>query len=55
MKKLKFTITIIGENAINKLESLGRKKGEYVSALIDKDIKFEQLEKRVKELEEGNK
>jgi hypothetical protein len=51
MRKLKFTVTIIGDKAIDKLESLGRKKGEYISRLIEADIRLEDLERRLKELE----
>jgi signal-transduction protein with cAMP-binding, CBS, and nucleotidyltransferase domain len=46
-----FTITIRSEKAIKKLESLGRKKGEYISRLIETDIRLEEIEKRLKELE----
>lgn len=46
-----FTITIRSEKSIKKLESLGRKKGEYIGRLIEADIRLEELEKRVKELE----
>ena len=51
MRKLKFTVTIIGDKAIGKLESLGRHKGEYISGLIEADIRLEQIENRLKELE----
>jgi hypothetical protein len=51
MEQRQFTIIIKGETAIRKLDSLGRKKGEYITRLIEADIKFEELEKRVKELE----
>lgn len=46
-----FTITIHNESVIKKLEAMGRKKGEYISRVIEEDIKFEELEKRIKELE----
>lgn len=48
---MKFNITIKNEAVIKKLDSLGRKKGEYISKLIEADIRLEQLEQRVKELE----
>lgn len=51
METQKFTLSIQGKLAIQKLESLGRKKGEYVSELINNDIRIEELERRVKELE----
>ncbi|MDD5065016.1 MAG: hypothetical protein PHQ35_09715 [Phycisphaerae bacterium] len=46
-----FTVEIKSISAINKLKSLGRHKGEYIAKLIEGDIRFEQLERRVKELE----
>lgn len=55
MEKQTFTLQIIGKNAIAKLEGLGRKKGEYVSALIDKDIEIDELRKRIEKLEGGKK
>lgn len=50
--KMKFTLSINSDAAIKKLESLGRKKGEYVTKLIERDIRIEELERKVKELEE---
>lgn len=47
-----FTVEIKSIKAIEKLKSLGRRKGEYISKLIEDDIRIEELEKRVKELEE---
>ena len=52
MKKQTFTLQIMGEGNINKLESMGRKKGEYVSILIERDIKVDGIERRLKEAEE---
>lgn len=46
-----FTVEIKGISAIEKLKSLGRRKGEYISALIEKDIEIEELRKRIIELE----
>ena len=48
---MKFTVTIHNNKAINKLKSLGRKKGKYISELIEKDIKVEELENRIEKLE----
>jgi len=48
---MKFTITIHNKSATDKLESLGRKKGEYVSKLIEENIKYEELQKRIEKLE----
>lgn len=46
-----FTITIHSKAVIDKLISLDKKKGAYISRLIEADIKYEDLERRVKELE----
>jgi hypothetical protein len=46
-----FTIVIKSEKAVAKLESLGRHKGEYISKLIEADIRLEDIERRLKELE----
>lgn len=51
MDKQTFTVKIIGKNAIEKLESLGRKKGEYLTRLIEQDIRFENIERRIEQLE----
>ncbi len=48
---MKFTITIKSDIAIKKLESLGRKKGEYIDKLIEKDMEYKELEERIKKLE----
>lgn len=55
MDKQTFTIQVIGGKAINKLKSLGRKKGEYVTKLIEQDIRLESIEKRLEILENNNK
>jgi hypothetical protein len=52
MEKQTFTLLITSESAIQKLESLGRKKGEYVTRLIEADIRLEQLEREVKALKD---
>ena len=46
-----FTIVIKSEAATKKLDSLGRHKGEYISKLIEADIRLEDIERRLKELE----
>ena len=46
-----FTVTIHSAAVIKKLVSLDRKKGEYISKLIEADIRLEQIEARLKELE----
>jgi len=48
---MKFTITIHNKSAITKLESMKNKKGEYVSRLIEENIKYEELQKRIEKLE----
>jgi len=48
-----FTITIHSEAVIKKLESLKRKKGEYISKLVEENIRLENIERRLKELEGG--
>lgn len=45
-----FTVTIHNEAVIKKLVAKGRKKGEYISKLIEADIRLEQLERRVNEI-----
>jgi hypothetical protein len=54
-----FTITIHSDAVITKLESLGRKKGEYITKLIENDIliqnRISKLEEEVKELKERNR
>jgi len=50
-----FTVEIKSIKAIKKLKSLGRKKGEYISSLIENDIRLEELEKRVERIERGEK
>jgi hypothetical protein len=47
-----FTITIHNKAVIDKLISLDKKKGKYISRLIEADIRLGELERRVKELEE---
>jgi hypothetical protein len=37
-KSKKFTLSIVGDTAINKLVETGRKSGKYVSTLIDRDV-----------------
>jgi predicted DNA-binding protein len=51
MQGIKFTLSITSESAVKKLESLGRKKGAYVSELIEKDIELEELRRRIEVLE----
>ena len=46
-----FTVEIKSDKAIEKLRSLGRHKGEYISRLIEQDIKLEDIEKRLERLE----
>jgi hypothetical protein len=46
-----FTITVHDKDVIAKLESLKRKKGEYITRLIKEDIKHDILEKRIGEIE----
>lgn len=46
-----FTITIHNKAVIDKLISLDKKKGKYISRLIEQDIRLEELEKRLRELE----
>ncbi|MFA5305967.1 MAG: hypothetical protein WC365_00820 [Candidatus Babeliales bacterium] len=48
-----FTITIHNKAVINKLVSLDKKKGAYISRLVEQDIRLGELERRVKELEGG--
>jgi len=51
MKK-KMAITLISEKVIEKLESLDRKKGEYISNLVLKDLREQEIERRLSEVEE---
>lgn len=51
MEQKQYTVIIKGEAAIRKLETLGRRKGEYISSLIEKDVRIEELEKRIERLE----
>jgi hypothetical protein len=46
-----FTITIHNKAVIDKLISLDKKKGKYISRLIEADIRLEELEKRIERLE----
>ena len=48
---MKFTITIYDEKVIEKFKSLKRKKGKYISDLIEKDMRMEEIEKRIDKLE----
>lgn len=48
---MKFTIKIHDEQIQKKLISLERKKGEYISSLIKKDMQIEEIVKRLTELE----
>ena len=46
-----FTITIHNEAVIKKLESLDKKKGKYISKLIEHEIRLEEMERRLTEIE----
>ena len=52
---MRFNILINSEKAIAKLNTLGRKKGKYIESLIEKDIRLEEIEKRLNKLEGGKK
>ena len=52
---MKFTLSINSESAIKKLQSLDRRKGEYVSKLIEQDIEIDELKRRIEKLEGGKK
>ena len=49
---MRYTISINNDKrAIEKLSTLGRKKGKYIEGLILDDIRFDELEMRISKLE----